>query len=201
VVGAGIVINGKLYRGDQGFAGQFGHMLIDPNRPEQCDLCGRNGCLSSLAGGKAISRNLYARLEKKEPGIEKFVQELGRNRTHPDEDAGQVVKVGSVSIDTRSVMRSATHDDNEIAKQVIGEEAAPLGQAIGQIVGLLDPPLVVLGGIWHDASFLSRKIGEVAQRYLPPFREKNGYAWLVQSILQDKAALLGAAHWVWNGDA
>lgn len=53
-VGGGIIIDRKIYRGTNGSAGEFGHMIIDPNGPK-CG-CGKNGCLEALASGSAIKR-------------------------------------------------------------------------------------------------------------------------------------------------
>ena len=55
-VGAGLVINGSLYRGADGLAGEFGHLTLDPNGPP-C-RCGGRGCLELYAGGSAILREL-----------------------------------------------------------------------------------------------------------------------------------------------
>jgi predicted NBD/HSP70 family sugar kinase len=51
-VGMGIVINGQIYRGQYGGAGEFGHMVVDPNGPK-CD-CGKTGCLESLVSEQAL---------------------------------------------------------------------------------------------------------------------------------------------------
>jgi predicted NBD/HSP70 family sugar kinase len=58
-VGAGLVINGSLYRGADGLAGEFGHLTLDPNGPP-C-RCGGRGCLELYAGGSAILRDLGRR--------------------------------------------------------------------------------------------------------------------------------------------
>jgi predicted NBD/HSP70 family sugar kinase len=55
-VGAGLIINGSLYRGAGGFAGEFGHLTLDPNGP-LC-RCGGRGCLELYAGGSALLREL-----------------------------------------------------------------------------------------------------------------------------------------------
>jgi predicted NBD/HSP70 family sugar kinase len=51
-VGAGIIVRGELFRGSQGFGGEFGHMTIDPNG-KPC-ACGSRGCLETLAGLEAL---------------------------------------------------------------------------------------------------------------------------------------------------
>ena len=53
-IGAGIVVDGKLYRGHRGMAGEFGHTVVDPQGPE-C-RCGQSGCLEAICGNNAIIR-------------------------------------------------------------------------------------------------------------------------------------------------
>jgi glucokinase len=54
-IGGGIIIDGQLYTGASGAAGELGHMIIDMNSAETCPWCER-GCLESLASGTAIAR-------------------------------------------------------------------------------------------------------------------------------------------------
>ena len=53
-VGGGLIIDGKLYRGGHGTAGEIGHMIIDPNGP--LDSCGQRGCLEAFIGGANLAR-------------------------------------------------------------------------------------------------------------------------------------------------
>ncbi|WP_392675337.1 ROK family protein [Streptomyces sp. LN785] len=53
-IGCGLVLDGRLWHGVSGVAGEFGHMIVDPDGPE-CH-CGKRGCLESVAGGEAIVR-------------------------------------------------------------------------------------------------------------------------------------------------
>lgn len=63
-VGAGIVMNGKLYHGAQGIAGEFGHMTVDING-EVCE-CGNRGCLQTFISGAAIAKRAKIRLKEQE---------------------------------------------------------------------------------------------------------------------------------------
>jgi N-acetylglucosamine repressor len=56
-IGMGIVINGQVYRGKRGGAGEFGHMIVDPNGP-LCD-CGKHGCLESFISDKALMEQAH----------------------------------------------------------------------------------------------------------------------------------------------
>lgn len=59
-IGMGIVMNGQMYRGTSGGAGEFGHVCIDPNGP-RCD-CGKRGCLESYLGDRAILQSARVKL-------------------------------------------------------------------------------------------------------------------------------------------
>ncbi|TDM05235.1 ROK family transcriptional regulator [Macrococcus lamae] len=58
-VGSGIIIEGKLFRGNQGLAGEFGHMVIDYHNGLKCD-CGNRGCIETLISGSAIEKRAIA---------------------------------------------------------------------------------------------------------------------------------------------
>src|SRR5262249_1732672 len=53
-VGAGLILNGKLFSGAHGTAGEVGHMILDPNGP--LDECGQRGCVEAYCGGNALAR-------------------------------------------------------------------------------------------------------------------------------------------------
>jgi glucokinase len=59
-IGGGVIIDGRLHRGERAWAGEVGHMVLDPNGPA-CP-CGRNGCLEALASGLSIARAMRERL-------------------------------------------------------------------------------------------------------------------------------------------
>jgi glucokinase-like ROK family protein len=63
-VGMGIIINGQLYRGHKGTAGEFGHTTIDPDGP-LC-RCGKKGCIEAIVGNNAILREAEAAAQKDE---------------------------------------------------------------------------------------------------------------------------------------
>ena len=66
-IGAGIVLNGKLFKGSQGFAGEAGHMVVDPNGP-LCG-CGNRGCWEAVLSSPAIAGRLRERIERGEPSV------------------------------------------------------------------------------------------------------------------------------------
>ncbi len=214
IVGVGIIIHRALVLGKFGFAGQFGHMLVDPGGTVECGMCHRKGCLSSLVGGSAILGRLEAR--RQEPGGSQLIEYLGRNRTDSDEDAGQVRKVSNALVDARALINAADPARGignaaaaTLAQKIMDDIAQPLGAAIGQVVCLLDPSVVVLGGIFSNASYLEERVGDVSREYLPHFRrghnqlvftEFSDHAQRIPHLRGDETAIYGMAHWVWNSD-
>jgi glucokinase len=124
-IGGGIIINGRIYRGSKGGAGEFGHMAID-QKGRICS-CGRRGCLEALASGTAIARE---------------AQEL------IDHGGGRVIKeIRKVSgkITAREVGEAARQGDPE-ALAIINRVIEMLGLGIANLVNVFDPEIVVLAG-------------------------------------------------------
>jgi predicted NBD/HSP70 family sugar kinase len=119
-VGSGHVINGEIYRGATGVAGEIGHMAIDPHG-KLC-MCGLRGCLATLVGGEALEARA-AELAADFPASPL----TGKAFTvHDLEDAALA--------------------GDQLALQVIGEAAEHLGTAIAGLLNLMNPTMVVLGG-------------------------------------------------------
>lgn len=100
-VGAGIVINGKLYHGAQGIAGELGHMTIDING-EICE-CGNRGCLQTFASGAAIAKRAKKQLNEKTGN--KTAQEIFESAESGDqssvdmlEETGEIIGIGLTNL-------------------------------------------------------------------------------------------------------
>ena len=126
-IGAGIIINKKLYRGVTGTAGEFGHTIVEPNSELTC-TCGNRGCLMACACGLALPW-LF---EKKLKEGKKSKLNLPSNLTLSNLN-GQVLKKG-------------LEMDDPVSKEVILDSGYYLGLGIYNIFQALNPPLIVLGG-------------------------------------------------------
>jgi predicted NBD/HSP70 family sugar kinase len=115
-VGAGFIIDGRLYRGSGGTAGEIGHVLVDP-RGEPCS-CGSRGCLVTLIGTNSI---------------------LARARD-------QVRTRDGSPADTIHDVVEATLDGDVTALGLVEEVGTHLGTALAGLLNLLNPRVVVLGG-------------------------------------------------------
>ncbi|NMA63813.1 MAG: ROK family protein [Syntrophomonadaceae bacterium] len=125
-VGGGIVIDGSIYHGAGGAAGEFGHMKLLPDGP-LCG-CGCRGCLETLASGTAMARQAR---ELAERGQGKRMLELAGNC--PEE------------ITARTVGEVARGGDAE-AGEIILRTGRWLGIGLANLVNIFDPAAIVLGG-------------------------------------------------------
>ncbi len=91
-IGSGLIINGGLYRGSHGGAGEIGHITVDPNG-EQC-TCGNYGCLETVAAEQAIVRGAHQHgiaLDVGDGGTKEAVRKLAQLASQGDEKAGAVI--------------------------------------------------------------------------------------------------------------
>lgn len=126
-IGAGIIINRKLYRGMTGTAGEFGHTIVEPGSDMTC-TCGNRGCLMAVACGLALP-HLYRK--KIESGMIPVISPRDGSGYH--EVDGKFIKRG-------------LEEDDEICTSIVLETGRYIGIALYNIFQALNPPLIVLGG-------------------------------------------------------
>ena len=127
-IGGGIVVGGQLYRGGFGIAAEFGHVRVVPDgRP--CP-CGNLGCWEQYASGKALVR---------------AARELAAERPH---DAETMLGLGDGTPEgiTGEHVTAAAQDDDPVAIAAFAEIGQWLGQGMADLVAVLDPSCIVLGG-------------------------------------------------------
>jgi len=124
-IGMGIMVNGQLYYGKSGFAGEFGHIPIFGN--EIVCHCGKKGCLETEASGAAITQRFQKRLA---------------------EGAGSIVtsqKKPIEELQLADIIEAANNDDT-LAIELITEAGEKIGKAMATLVNLFNPELIILGG-------------------------------------------------------
>lgn len=126
-IGAGIIINKKLYRGVTGTAGEFGHTIVEPGSELTCS-CGNKGCLMACACGMALP----FLFEKKLKEGKKSKLNLPPN-FEMSKMSGQLLKKG-------------LEMDDPVSKEIISDSGYYVGLGIYNIFQALNPPLIVLGG-------------------------------------------------------
>jgi glucokinase len=141
-IGTGIVFDGRIYHGRTGAAGEGGHMTIDYRGP-RCG-CGKLGCIEALAAGPAIARRASERIA------------AGRPSTILEQAGGHLDRITS-----EMVGRSYLAGDL-LAQEVLQETAMFLTVWLGNIVDLLDPDVMIIGG--GVASMLQPFFEEIRDR-------------------------------------
>jgi glucokinase len=153
-IGTGIVFDGRIYHGRTGAAAEGGHNTIDYRGP-RCG-CGKLGCIEALASGPAIARRAS---EKIAAGHASSILELAGGRIDhiTSEMVGRAYLAGDL-----------------LAKEVLQETAMYLTVWLGNIVDLLEPDVMIIGG--GAASMLQPFFGEIRDR-LP--------SWCINSHCQE----------------
>lgn len=126
-IGTGIIFNGRIFHGRTGAAAEGGHMSIDYKGP-RCG-CGKLGCIEILASGPAIA--LRARNKLKSTGAPSTMIEL----------AG-----GNIDAVTTEIVATAWRKGDAMATEVLRETADLLTIWFGNIIDLLEPKIIVVGG-------------------------------------------------------
>jgi len=171
-IGGGIIIGGKLLLGVSGTAGEIGHMTIDVNGP-RC-VCGNTGCLEVLAAGPAIAR---AAQEAVRGGAASTL--LSR--------AG-----GRVEAITARVVADAAAAGDALAAAVFNRAATYVGVGVANLLNLLNPAMVIIGGgVSKAGDLLLEPVRRTARQraFLRPARD----ARIVLSHLGDDVGAIGAA--------
>ncbi len=170
-IGGGIVIDGKLYRGC-GNAAEFGHQIILPDGPT-C-TCGKHGCLESLCSGTSIARRAKEHLA--------------------DQSDSLILKLaGTIDKVTGHTVAQAAREGDELALQIWHDTGEYLGLGIANVVNLLNPRLVILGGGVMDTAdlFLDTARQTVRDRAMTQLADD---VTIVPGTLGDQAGILGALH-------
>jgi glucokinase len=125
-IGGGIVSDGRLFRGANGFAAEIGHIIVEPGGPP-CG-CGNRGCWEQVASGRAIDR-------------------LGREaaRAEGGEELRRLAGGDADAVRGRHVTEAARAGD-PVAIGIFQEAGRRLGEGIAGLANVLDPQVVVVGG-------------------------------------------------------
>lgn len=172
-IGGGILIDGKIYRGEGFTAGEVGHMIVEPGGP-RCG-CGRRGCWEAVAGRLALARDIKKAVKD---GRKSVLKKLALGR--PDE-------MGSNDI------REALENHDAVARDAVARAGRASGIALASLVNVLNPRVVVVGGGQVEAfgRFLLPEIKRAFESHAIPAAAR--LAKIVPARLKDDAVLLGAA--------
>jgi glucokinase len=171
-IGSGIFIDGKLYRGPNGYAGEVGHQTIVEHGP-LCG-CGNYGCVEALAGNKGIVRRAQQALEKEEAPI--LMQEI-------DGDTSRI---------TPAALYRAAMAGCHLSHRVLADTGRCVGTAMANLVNVLNPQKIIVGG----------GVAQAGEMILGPLREtidersmgpNAAVVEVLPAMLGNRAGVLGAA--------
>ncbi|WP_378730071.1 ROK family protein [Nocardia brasiliensis] len=168
-IGCGIVVDGGIYRGASGSAGDIGHLRLTDDGP--ICACGNSGCLEAYAGGAALAREATARA-----GRSPFL-------------ADRLATVGTL---TATDLADAAAAGDPVAVTMIREAGTHLGTALAGLVSFFNPGLVVIaGGLTGFGHPLLAEIRSVVYRRSLPLA--TGNLPIVLSELAELGGVIGAA--------
>jgi N-acetylglucosamine repressor len=184
-IGSGIIINGQLFQGDGGAAGEIGHVVVVHEDGLPC-RCGNSGCLETVASARAVVQQAQCLVENTSYTI------TGGNDPH------------EVTLET---LEKAVANGDEAALQIIVQAGKYLGLAVASLVGMLNIHDVVLmgemtrfGDPWLDAiretvakTALSR-LARDATIHIGSLRENGVILGAAASMASDYSLLFGSTH-------
>ncbi|NGQ96592.1 ROK family glucokinase [Brevibacillus sp. SYP-B805] len=171
-VGGGVILNGKVISGINGVGGEIGHITLNPQGGPPCN-CGKTGCLETYASATAIIREGTRLAESgRSPLLADALSKHGQLRAKDVFDAA--------------------HAGDEAAIAVIDEAAFYLGLALANLVNVLDPAKIVIGGgVSAAGDFLFSRIRQSFVRFLT-FSFLADTCQIVPATLGNDAGVIGA---------
>lgn len=176
-VGSGIVINGQLVYGHDGFAGELGHLVVKRNNGRVCG-CGRTGCLEAYCSATGVARTAREFLEL---------------RSEPSELRNLSIE----DITSKDVYDAAMKGD-KLANEIFEYTAKILGDSLADMVAFSSPQAIILfGGLAKSGDLLLKPLKEEFEKALFPIF-KNKVKILVSELKESDAAVLGASALGWE---
>ncbi|MCH5237456.1 MAG: ROK family protein [Muribaculaceae bacterium] len=176
-VGSGIVVNGQLVYGHDGFAGELGHLIMKRNNGRMCG-CGRTGCLEAYCSATGVARTAREFLEV---------------RTEPSTLRDLQIE----DITSKDVYDAAVAGD-KLAQEIFTYTGTILGEAFADMVTFTSPQAIILfGGLAKSGELLMKPLQEAFDKSLMPvFKGKTKI--LLSELKESDAAVLGASALGWE---
>ena len=176
-VGAGIIVNGELVYGHDGFAGELGHICMDRSEDARQCGCGLRGCLETYCSATGVART-----------AREFLQKTTRPSLLRNKPADK--------IESLDVFLAAKEGD-EIAKEIFKFTGTILGWACADFTAFSSPEaFVFFGGLCKSGDLIMKPIEEAYKKnVMPLFRNKVRF--VISSLMDKNAAVLGASALGW----
>lgn len=176
-VGSGIVVNGQLVYGHDGFAGELGHVIVRPNNGRLCG-CGRTGCLEAYTSATGVARTAREFLEVR--------NESSSLRQIPIQD-----------ITSKDVYDAAITGD-KLALEIFDYTGKILGEAFANFIAFSSPKAIILfGGLAKAGDLILKPIKEAMDRNTLNIY-KGKVKIMFSELKESDAAVLGASALGWE---
>lgn len=176
-VGSGVVVNGQMVYGHDGFAGELGHVCVDRQNGRSCG-CGRKGCLETYCSATGVART---------------ARELLASRTEPS----TLRDISADKITSKDVYDAAVAGD-VIAKDIFEYTGRILGEALSDFIAFTSPEAIILfGGLAKSGDYIMKPIQRAMEENV--LNIYKGKTRLFVSELKDSdVAVLGASALAWE---
>lgn len=176
-LGLGIFVNGNLFSGNNGFAGEFSHIPIIENG-ELC-ICGKRGCLETIASSNTIMKRVQKGFSENQ--ISSLINQFENNREE---------------VTPEDVINSARQGD-EFCISILNEVGKAMGKGLSYIIQLLNPEVIVLSGPLSKAKqYVLFPIQQSLNRLC--LEKISGNTSIIISEMGDQSALLGTSEMVFQ---
>lgn len=166
----GIIIDGKVYTGKSGFAGEFGHMKIYDN--EILCHCGKKGCLETEASGSAMYRRLFEQIHN---GASSLLSK-------------RIKKEEAVTLDE---IIDAVNKEDVLCIDLVEEVGQKLGEQIAGLINIFNPEMVIIGGtVSMTEDYIMEPVKTAIRKYSLNLVNKD--STITISKLKDRAGVVGA---------
>lgn len=177
-VGSGIVVNGELVYGHDGFAGELGHVIIRRNNGRQCG-CGRAGCLEAYTSATGVARTA---------------------REYLDARPSETTKLSEIPIDditSKDVFDAAMAGD-KMAQEIFKFTGNMLGEAFADFIAFSSPEAIILfGGLAKAGDLILTPVREGMEKNMLKIFQ-NKVRLLFSELKESDAAVLGASALGWE---
>lgn len=168
-IGAGLLLNGQIYHGSTGSAGEIGHLTIDENGA-LCE-CGNTGCLETVAGGRAIARQAQEAVAR---GKRTLLASMGPAESLTAKDVAAAARRGDL-----------------VAQEIITRAGSTLGIAIAGLVNLFNPRMIVVGGgVSEIGDLFLQPIRDAVERRSLPASVRS--VKINSAVLRRRSSIMGA---------
>ncbi|WP_432663566.1 ROK family transcriptional regulator [Wukongibacter baidiensis] len=169
-IGAGIYLNGNLYRGNNFGAGEIGHVSIS-DKKIKCK-CGEYGCFEAIASGTGI--------------VARFVEELNQGR-----ESSILNRMDICNLTSEEIYKEALKGD-KLSIQILKETGNYIGTGISMLINVLNPEMILIaGGVSKAGKFIFEGIQRVVSK--KSINNNLKFLYIGETDLKEDAGIVGAA--------